>query len=132
MTTTNKGRDMKTTHTVKRIVAGALLSGGVVVTGLGVGAGSAVAESPGYTWCPGQPLPRHGLGWDMNVCHTFWTVQAGTGNVPMFDVNGNQQASSFWMDSPPPPPGPPPPLPPRPAHCPPWNVILGPSECGGL
>ena len=121
---------MTTTHTVTRIVAGALLAGGVVVTGFGLGSGPAVAQ--GYTWCPGQRLPSAGLGWDMNVCHTFYTVPFGTGNVPMFDVNGNPLNSYMWADSPPPPLGPPPPLPPRPAHCPPWNVILGPSECGGL
>jgi hypothetical protein len=68
----------------------------------------------------------------MNVCHTFYTVPFGTGNVPMFDVDGNALDSYMWADSPPPPPGPPPPLPPRPAYCPPWNVIIGPSECGGL
>ncbi|MDZ4264940.1 MAG: hypothetical protein U1D00_04425 [Mycobacterium sp.] len=123
---------MDTTHTVRRIVAGVLLSGGAAVMGLGLSPGTAFAQSPGYTWCPGQPLPSHGLGWDMNVCHTFYTVPFGTGNVPMFDVNGNALDSYLWADSPPPPAGPPPPLPPRPAHCPPWNVILGPSECGGL
>ncbi|MET0896393.1 MAG: hypothetical protein ABWY45_00620 [Mycobacterium sp.] len=102
------------------------------MTGLTEGAGSASAEPGGYTWCPGQPLPMTGLGWDMNVCHTFYTVAFGKGNVPMVDLQGNQLDSWVWADSPPPPPGPPPPLPPRPAHCPPWNVIIGPSECGGL
>ena len=82
--------------------------------------------------CPGQSLPSQELGWDMNVCHTSYTVPFGKGNVPMVDVNGNPLSSYMWADSPPPPLGPPPPLPPRPAHCPPWNVILGPSECGGL
>ncbi len=116
---------------MKRIFAGALLSGGVAVAGLGLGDGTAIAQGV-YTWCPGQPLPMHGLGWDMNVCHSYQTVPFGTGNVPMHDVNGNPMDSYLWMDSPPPPLGPPPPLPPRPAHCPPWNVIIGPSECGGL
>jgi hypothetical protein len=50
---------MNTTHTVKRILVEALLSGGVAAAGLGLGAGTAVAQS--YTWCPGQPLPMHGL-----------------------------------------------------------------------
>ena len=100
----------------------------------GDGHRSRPAHSPGYTWCPGQPPPAHGLGWDTNVCHTFYVVGSGAGNVPMVDVWGNPMNSFFWADSPPPPPTgpPPPPLPPRPAHCPPWNVIIGPSECGGL
>ena len=120
-----------TTSTAKRIFAGALLTGGVAAAGLSMGFGTASAQ-PGYTWCPGQELPSHGVRWDMNVCHTFYSVPFGTGNVPMVDVDGNALDSYMWADSPPPPPGPPPPLPPRPAHCPPWNVILGPSECGGL
>lgn len=123
---------MNTIQMAKRIVAGTLLAGGIAVAGLGLGSGVASAQGPGYTWCPGQSLPSHGLGWDMNTCHTFYTVPSGTGNVPMVDVNGNPLDSYMWADSPPPPAGPPPPLPPRPAHCPPWNVIFGPSECGGL
>ncbi|AEV72966.1 hypothetical protein MycrhN_2377 [Mycolicibacterium rhodesiae NBB3] len=117
---------------IARLAATALASA-VLTTAIGVGSGawSATAQG-GYSWCPGQPLPMHGLGWDMTVCHSFVTVPFGTGNVPMFDVNGNTMQSHLWMDSPPPPLGPPPPLPPRPAHCPPWNVIIGPSECGGL
>jgi hypothetical protein len=50
---------MNTTHDPKRIIAGALLSGGLVLAGLGLGAGAANAD-PGYIdpigpyhWCPG-------------------------------------------------------------------------------
>jgi hypothetical protein len=120
------------------LVTAAALSAALGLTALGFGpAGidSPAQAQPGvYSWCPGQPLPMHGLGWDMNVCHTYQTVPFGAGNVPMFDVNGNPMDSYLWMDSPPPPlpPRDPAPPPPRPAHCPPWNVIIGPSECGGL
>lgn len=117
---------------VSRFATAAVISGGLGLAGLGLGVGAAPAQPGGYTWCPGQALPSQGLRWDMNVCHTFYTVPFGTGNVPMFDVDGNPLDSYMWADSPPPPPGPPPPLPPRPAYCPPWNVIIGPSECGGL
>jgi hypothetical protein len=117
---------------MSRLTTAVVVSGGLGLAGLGLGAGIAPAQPAGYTWCPGQPLPSQGLGWDMHVCHTFYTVPFGTGNVPMVDVNGNPLDSYMWADSPPPPLGPPPPLPPRPAYCPPWNVIIGPSECGGL
>jgi hypothetical protein len=119
--------------TIKRIIVGALLSGGVAAAGLGLGEGTAAAQNPPVgTWCPGQPTPAGPMGWDPNVCHTFWYVPFGKGNVPLFDLKGNPMDSYVWADSPPPPMGPPPPPPPRPAHCPPWNVIIGPSECGGL
>lgn len=116
---------------LSRFATTAVASAALAAAGLGMGANAATSQG-GYTWCPGQPLPMHGLGWDMNVCHTFVTVPMGKGNVPMFDVSGNAMQSYLWMDSPPPPMGPPPPPAPRPAHCPPWNVIIGPSECGGL
>ena len=47
----------------------------------GLAAAPATAQG-GYTWCPGQPLPMHGLGWDMNVCHTWYFVEHEAGNVP--------------------------------------------------
>jgi hypothetical protein len=70
---------MNTSHTLTRIIAGTLLSGGVVAAGLGVAAGTAQAR-PGNPqgctqtscWCPGQPLPGHVAGdWDMNDCHDW-------------------------------------------------------------
>jgi hypothetical protein len=78
---------------IARLAATALASA-VLTTAIGVGSGawSATAQG-GYSWCPGQPLPMHGLGWDMTVCHSFVTVPFGTGNVPMFDVNGNTMQS---------------------------------------
>jgi hypothetical protein len=87
---------MNTPHNLKRIIAGALLSGGVAVAGLGLGAGTAQALPDGpYTWCPGQPRNAHmppggqpgpaspgpSVEWDWNVCHSFWIVSWGEGNV---------------------------------------------------
>jgi hypothetical protein len=50
---------MNTDCTLKRIMAGALLSG-VAVAGLGLAAGTAQAlpgPAPRYMWCPGDPNP---------------------------------------------------------------------------
>ncbi len=48
---------MNTTHALRRIIGGALLSGGVAVTGLGLAAGTAHATGGPYEWCPGNPCP---------------------------------------------------------------------------
>jgi hypothetical protein len=70
---------VNTTHNLKRIVAGTLLSGGVAVAGL-LAAGTAQAQPgfiPEYPWCPGQhwqylvPPPP---GFDMTVCHNLTAV----------------------------------------------------------
>ena len=77
---------MCTTHTLKRIIAGTLLSGGVAVAGFGLSAGVAQAEptcpdSPYFCWCPGKPLPKSGtpITWDMSVCHNFRYRTFGVG-----------------------------------------------------
>jgi hypothetical protein len=98
----------------ERIVAGTVLAGGVAMAGSSVVAVTAHAqhgppplnhwpscteEHPQGNWCPGQPLPPTGnhitnqLRWDNNVCHTYYYVNFGTGNV----------ASNIW-DGPNPPP----------------------------
>jgi hypothetical protein len=108
---------MNTTRTLKRIIAGTLLSGGVAVAGLGLAAGTAQADpqsSGPFQWCPGQPLPGHpGMSypathvsypathvvWDDSVCHTYWRLTVARGNVRMSDG----AVSDFW-DGPDPPP----------------------------
>ena len=68
---------------MKRQIAGlaaaALVSGGMSLAALALGAGIAQAE----TWCPGQPVPGGftEVDWDWNVCHTYYWVN-GKGNVP--------------------------------------------------
>jgi hypothetical protein len=69
---------MNTTHTMKRTIAGVLLSGRVAMAGLALGAGTAQAYptcTPNGTcstqWCPGKPLPAPDVKWDMSVCHDF-------------------------------------------------------------
>jgi hypothetical protein len=101
---------MNTPHNVKRIIARAVLSGGVAAAGLGLAVGSAQADpqSQGpFQWCPGQPVPGDYfarvpgippmppslVAWDMSVCHTYWRTPAGRGNVPW--QNGG--TSNFWV-----------------------------------
>jgi hypothetical protein len=57
-------------------------------------------------WCPGDPPVQTGnlrvdpVIWDNDVCHTYWYVYFGQGNVAQ---------NIFEGDAPPPPPPPPPP-----------------------
>jgi hypothetical protein len=69
-------------------------------------------------WCPGDPPVQTGnirvypVVWDESICHTYWYVYSGQGNVAQ-DI--------FEGDAPPPPPPPPPPglnFCPIPAWCP--------------
>jgi hypothetical protein len=60
---------------------------------------------PPHHWCPGQtPVPATGnhitdpLNWDWNVCHTYYFLWQGMGNVSNMIWDG---------DNPPPKPGPP-------------------------
>ncbi|ORV57126.1 hypothetical protein [Mycobacterium fragae] len=106
---------MSITHTMTRIIAGALLSGGVAAAGVGLATGTAWAWGGPYTWCPGQSMDdpsgpnRYGnqYAWDMNVCHTWYRVDYGYGNVPRI-INGTStlQGSSAWDGDNPPPPNP--------------------------
>lgn len=104
---------MNITNAVRRTATGAMISGTIVAAGLGLGSGTAAAQPPTGTWCPGQQLPMGGaaFGWDMFVCHDYWFVSPPGGNVPI-NMNGIQMDSWVWADSPPPgmaPAGPPPP-----------------------
>jgi hypothetical protein len=52
--------------TLKRIIAGTLLSGGVAVAGLGLAAGAAQAQpgpAPLGRWCPGDLPVRGANSW---------------------------------------------------------------------
>lgn len=67
-------------------------------------------------WCPGDPPVQTGnlrtnpVVWDSNVCHTYWYVYFGQGNVAQNIFEGEA------------PPAPPPPPPPGLNFCPipPW------------
>ena len=133
---------MNTPHRLKNIVAGTLLSGGIVVAGLALAPARAHAEvwcppnamvgavcyGPNQ-WCPGDSLfhltQNHvadPINWDMSVCHTYYYVPFGKGNA----------GYRIWDG--PNPPGPqvpiqaPPGLPPPPGKC--WNMWI-PGPCPG-
>jgi hypothetical protein len=101
---------VNSTHNLKRIVAGALLSAGVAVAGLGLAASPAQAH-PGvlgplsdggpWTWCPGDSMseglhPDTGRGapgvsvdWDMTRCHTWYGTNWGMGNIAPYIWDGD-------------------------------------------
>jgi hypothetical protein len=80
---------MNTTHNLTRIIAGALLSGGLAVPGLALATGTAQASCSygicSHQWCPGQPMVQgwvigpdgverrvNDVVWDMSVCHQWF------------------------------------------------------------
>jgi hypothetical protein len=84
----------------------------LVAAALGLGAGIAYGYPNGpYQWCPGQPTRN--LDWDRSVCHTYWIVQHGQGNVggtPI--VADGTPLANIWEGDNPPASAPPPNLPP--------------------
>jgi hypothetical protein len=108
---------MDTKRALTKLIAGGLLSVGLVA-GLGLPAGTAEASPGGWPgcdgphgpchWCPGDAPVRTGnmvndpVVWDNGVCHTYWRVDMGQGNV----------AKEIWDGDNPPAPLPPPPPPP--------------------
>ena len=101
---------MNTTHSLKRIIVGALLSGGAAVAGLGLVASPAQAH-PGpsgllsdggpWRWCPGDSMsegldtatgrgaPGVNVNWDMTVCHTWYGTNYGYGNINPYVWDGD-------------------------------------------
>lgn len=70
--------------------------------------------------------------WNPNVCHTWYTVPSGQGNVMVLDRDGNPMNVGIWADAPPPtltPPPPPPPAPPHPFCTPRGALIIIPPIC---
>jgi hypothetical protein len=78
---------MNATRNLQRILAGAMLAGGVAVAIGGLKPVIAQADplcTPNGTcasqWCPGKTLPAPDVKWDMNVCHD-WTSHPYPGSV---------------------------------------------------
>lgn len=92
-----------------KAIAGALLTCGAMVAGIGLAGGTAEAQptfrfTPApdggpWTWCPGQDMsgintttgrggPGIGVDWDMTVCHTWYGVNWGWGNVTPYIWDG--------------------------------------------
>lgn len=123
----------------RRVLAGAVLSAGVALAGMGVAGGTAQAVPGGAWpgcpednpsgpchWCPGDPPVETGnktvypVVWDESVCHTYWYVYSGQGNVAH---------NIFEGEAPPPPPPPPPNLTPPlpPGWC--WSLFIPTTSC---
>src|SRR4051812_24024697 len=92
---------------MKRIIAPLaatlLVSAGLA---LSLGAGTAQANNQGpFQWCPGDPMSYPGPGsnfvWDMNICHTWYRVDYGKGNVP--SNRPPPPESNIWDGEDPPP-----------------------------
>jgi hypothetical protein len=97
---------------VKNVVAAGLLSAAVAVGMIATASTAAADAWPGCPedhpsgpchWCPGNPPVQTGnhvtnpVRWDESVCHTYWYVYFGQGNVAQ---------NIFEGDAPPPPPPP--------------------------
>ncbi|PXW99578.1 hypothetical protein [Mycolicibacterium moriokaense] len=100
---------MKTTHTLRREIVGlattVLVSGGLGLAGLGLAAGTAQADtsSSPHQWCPGDSMnfptgPGNLKVWDMSVCHTWYFVRSGFGNV---QVSGGIRSDVWDGENPP-------------------------------
>lgn len=117
-------------------VAAAVVAAGVIA-GAGLVLDTATAHADPFpaqphSWCPGQALPFQNLQWDMGVCHTWYIVPFGQGNVRMVDLKGNALDSFISADGPAPiltPPPPPPPAPPHPFCTPRGSLIIIPPIC---
>jgi hypothetical protein len=97
---------MKTAGALNYVVAGALLTAGVAATSVGLGAGIASANNEGpFLWCPGQPMSYPGPGneyvWDMGICHTWYRVDYGKGNVAK-NIPPPPESNVWDGDNPPP------------------------------
>ena len=80
--------------------AAAVVAAGAAIAGLGAGVAHAdTFTPPAHSWCPGQALPFSNIQWDMSVCHNWYIVPSGQGNVRMVDLQGNP-LSSFIADGP--------------------------------
>jgi hypothetical protein len=107
-----------------------LVSGGLGMAALGLGAGTAQAgycPSDPPDWAPGGPPSSSFVHWDWSVCHNYHYGPAGV-------VDDDTGFVWAYPGGPIPPAGPPaPPGSPPPPGCPPWAMIFsGPAQCGGL
>ncbi|BBZ39419.1 hypothetical protein [Mycobacterium conspicuum] len=95
---------------MQKVIAGALLGGGLALAAFGPATGIAQADKGYGTWCPGQPLPvpykyqkgpdggirlvatlAPDLNWDMNSCddwHRRW-IDQGNGASLSDTVEGS-------------------------------------------
>jgi hypothetical protein len=111
-------------------VAMTTVAAGTAVVGVVLGVATAQAQpsvAPANSWCPGQALPFPMIRWNMNVCHTWYNVPSGQGNVKMVALNGDSIDSWIFADGPAPVFGPPPPPsgpPPGTPFCSPRGALI--------
>jgi hypothetical protein len=111
-------------------LATVVAAGAVTTAGLLLGVGAAQADTfsaQPHSWCPGEALPFNNIQWDMKMCHTWYTVPFGQGNVRMVDLKGNPLDSFIAADIAAPvfeAPPPPPPLPPGTPFCSPRGALI--------
>jgi hypothetical protein len=127
-------RRKSTMNGISRLTTTALVSGGLGLAGLGLGAGTAQAiPVGGDQWCPGQPPLRPELMQQLaqlpgglSICQDWYF--GADGNAVGGDPGPGKPPNMFPMQvSAPPAPWTPPP------YCPPWATIFsGPAECSGL
>jgi hypothetical protein len=101
------------TPRIARLAITALVSSGLALGAVGLAPVTAHADpntdwGPAKHWCPGEPLPATGNhvtdpihDWNPTVCHTYYYLWPGMGNVSHMIWDG---------DNPPPKPPPPPAL----------------------
>ena len=83
-----------------------LSAGALGLAGMGMAAGTAQADpSSPHLWCPGDSMnaptgPGADKVWDFNVCHTWYFVRGGFGNVALRD--GGISSNTFDGENPPP------------------------------
>ncbi|WP_101947802.1 hypothetical protein [Mycobacterium sp. 3519A] len=97
--------------------AAVLAAGAALVFGAGAAQADTFSAQP-HSWCPGEALPFNNIQWDMKMCHTWYTVPFGQGNVRMVDLQGNPLDSFISADIPAPEFPMPPPLPTKPPGTP--------------
>jgi hypothetical protein len=120
---------------LSRFATAVAVCGAVTASGSGLSAVMAHADpyqAPPNSWCPGQAKPFPHIRWDESVCHTWYMVPAGTGNVLMVDLQGNPVDSWISADIPAPafaPPPPPPAPAPHPFCTPRGAFIIIPPIC---
>jgi len=120
---------------IGRLMTTAAATAAMGLAGLGVSAGMAAAQPGTATvnqWCPGQGLPFQEIRWDMNVCHNWFMVPFGKGNVSMVYPDGTKADSFISADIAPPllTPSAPQPLPPGTPFCSPrGSLIIIPPIC---
>ncbi len=89
---------------MKKMLIAGLTAATLIGSALGLATGTAHAGlADPHHWCPGNPknmpyVPNDLIDWDWGVCHTWYAVNYGWGNVTMHGL----PTSIFDGENPPP------------------------------